>query len=96
MSEPAELPVEVARKPIRHALTAICDDPRKYWLLGNGTQTYALLTEAHAALNQLPIDEVRQTFVPDRRRYEAHCHDLKELERLRELGAEHDGQGGKE
>lgn len=96
MSEPAEPPIEVARKAIRHALDAICYDPRKYWLMGSGTQTYALLTEAHASLNQLPIEQVRETFVPDRRKYNAYCDELKEMERLQQLGTEHDRQGGKE
>jgi len=64
-------PLELAKSAIGHALFAICDDPRKYWLLGNGTETYARLTAAHAALNGVDVERVRASFQPNRAKYQA-------------------------
>jgi len=35
---------DLAKSAIHHVLNAIADDPRKYWLMGNGTGSWAKLT----------------------------------------------------
>jgi hypothetical protein len=71
-------------------LGAICDDPRKYWLLGDGTESWAQLTQAHAALHDIPVAKVRQDFQPNPVSYGQYCEQLKEeralLEYCREKG----------
>lgn len=57
-------PLNQAKRAIAHTLQAIADDPRKYDLMGLGTQSYALLTEAAATLWDQPVDDVRRRFIP--------------------------------
>ena len=47
---------------VAHVLKAIRDDGRKAYLMGHGTQTFALLTEAYAEANGLDPEEFRKTF----------------------------------
>lgn len=74
--------IAAAKSAIAHVLNAIADDPAKFWLMGAGTQSYALLTDAHAALTGTPEGEVRQRFRPEPRRYEAYCKEREERDRL--------------
>lgn len=55
--EPTKADIAVA-----HVLRAIRDDGRKAWLLGYGTQTFALLTEAYAEANGLDVEQHRREF----------------------------------
>jgi Lar family restriction alleviation protein len=57
-------PAAQAKKAIRHTLRNIAERPAVAWYLGHGTQTYALLTEAHATLNGITIEEVRKNWPP--------------------------------
>ena len=66
-----------ARALTRHALRAICDDPEKYWLLGNGTGTWHRLTVAHAVLYGQSVGKVEDDWVPDDRRYAAYMAERK-------------------
>lgn len=47
---------------VAHVLNAIRDDGRKAYLMGLGTQTFALLTEAYAEANDLPVQNFRDDF----------------------------------
>lgn len=78
--------VELAKIAIGWTLNAICDDPRKYWLLGNGTESYARLTAAHAALHGMDVDVVRKSFVPNTKAYGRFLVERNEAERMAERG----------
>jgi hypothetical protein len=86
--------LELARAAISHVLNAIAYDPRKYWLLGVGTESYAKLTTAGAALFDQPLEKVRESCRPDPTDYQAYLDQRKEEERLIEIGREHDTEGG--
>lgn len=47
------------KKAVAHTLRAISDDPRKYELMGLGTKTFSLLTEAQAASEGRNVADVR-------------------------------------
>jgi hypothetical protein len=47
---------------VAHVLNAIRDDGRKAYLIGLGTQTFTLLTEAYAEANGLDPEEFRKNF----------------------------------
>lgn len=47
---------------VAHVLRAIRDDGRKAYLMGLGTQTFALLTEAYAESNGLDPQQYRDEF----------------------------------
>lgn len=66
-SEPqmTELPAEKqAAKAIAHTLRNISERPGVAWYLGHGTQTYALLTEAHATLHGITMAEAQENWPP--------------------------------
>lgn len=74
--------LKLAKDAISHALNAICDDPRKFYLVGWGTGTYAKLTEALAALHGLDVETVRENFVPDKEPYDRYCQRIEAEEKL--------------
>lgn len=80
-SDPVDA-LALAKAAISHVLNAICDDPRKFYLMGWGTGSYAKLTEAHAALHGLPLEEIRKNFVPDEAPYKRYCERIQEEDRL--------------
>jgi hypothetical protein len=55
---------KIAKLAIHHVLNAIADDPRKYYLMGNGTESYAQLTAAAAIMWDIPVENVRKQFAP--------------------------------
>lgn len=60
-----ELPAEKqAAKAIAHTLRNISERPGVAWYLGHGTQTYALLTEAHATLHGITMEEAQENWPP--------------------------------
>lgn len=60
-----ELPAEKqAAKAIAHTLRNISERPGVAWYLGYGTQTYALLTEAHATLHGITMEEAQENWPP--------------------------------
>ena len=67
-----ELPAEKqAAKAIAHTLRNIAERPGVAWYLGHGTQTYALLTEAHATLHGITMAEAQENWPPaDQPRFE--------------------------
>lgn len=71
-----ELPAEKqAAKAIAHTLRNISERPGVAWYLGHGTQTYALLTEAHATLHGITMAEAKENWPPaDQPKY--NCEDL--------------------
>lgn len=61
----SELPAEKqAAKAIAHTLRNISERPGVAWYLGHGTQTYALLTEAHATLHGITMAEAQENWPP--------------------------------
>jgi hypothetical protein len=60
-----DLPAEKqAAKAIAHTLRNISERPGVAWYLGHGTQTYALLTEAHATLHGITMAEAQENWPP--------------------------------
>lgn len=51
-----------AETAVAHVLNAIRDDGRKAYLMGIGTQTFTLLTEAYAESNGLDPQKFREDF----------------------------------
>ena len=62
LSNPTEL--EQAGAAIAHVLSQIRDYPEVGWYLGDCTQTFHLLTEAHAAITKQPVAQVRELYYP--------------------------------
>lgn len=61
----SDLPAEKqAAKAIAHTLRRIAEHTTGAYHCGHGTQVFALLTEAQAALTGLSIAEIRETFSP--------------------------------
>ena len=61
----SDLPAEKqAAKAIAHTLRNISERPGVAWYLGHGTQTYALLTEAHATLQGITMEEAQENWPP--------------------------------
>lgn len=64
-----DLPAEKqAAKAIQHTLRNISERPGVAWYLGHGTQTYALLSEAHATLHGITMKEAQENWPPADRR----------------------------
>jgi Lar family restriction alleviation protein len=60
-----DIPAEKqAAKAIAHTLRNISERPGVAWYLGHGTQTYALLTEAHATLHGITMEEAQENWPP--------------------------------
>lgn len=76
MSETRE-PLDVAKDAIRHALVAIRDDPRKFYLTGPLTGTWEKLTDAAALLFGLEKAEVEKRFQPEPERYNRYCDEVE-------------------
>jgi hypothetical protein len=57
-------PEEQARRAIRHVLVRIRDDSSVGYYLGQASQSFALLTEAYAALTGRDAAEVCRTYAP--------------------------------
>jgi hypothetical protein len=82
-NEPEKVdPYELAKSAIHHVLNAICDDPRKFWLMGHGTGSYEKLTAAAAAIWDKPVEKVREDYQPNKEQYRVYCDRIKEEERL--------------
>ena len=61
----SDLPAEKqAAKAIAHTLRNISERPGVAWYLGHGTQTYALLTEAHATLCGITMEQAQENWPP--------------------------------
>jgi len=82
--------LKLCKAAISHIINAIVDDPRKYWLLGNGTGSWEKLTTAAAALWNQPAAKIRADFKPRTEEYHRYCaqrdQDEKLLEYCRENG----------
>jgi Lar family restriction alleviation protein len=60
-----DLPAEKqAAKAIQHTLARISEQPTVAYHCGYGTQTYALLTEAHATLHGITMEEAQENYPP--------------------------------
>lgn len=64
-------PEQQAAQALKHLLTRIRDDDRVYFLMGDGSQTFALVTEAYASLIDTDLVELRELVM--RRRPGAGC-----------------------
>ncbi|MEW6304396.1 MAG: hypothetical protein AB1705_13040 [Verrucomicrobiota bacterium] len=56
------------REAVWHTLQQIRDNPDVAWHLGEGTETFALLTQAAALLCDQPLDAIRELFLPKKTR----------------------------
>jgi hypothetical protein len=74
--------IKLAKEATRHALRAISDDPRKYWLLGPLTGTWDKLTAAHAALWEVDEEEVQSRFQPEEKSYKLYCEQIEAEQEL--------------
>lgn len=50
-----------AAKAMQHVLNRVAVDDRLYYLMGQGTQSFDLLTEAYATLTGREVEEIRAT-----------------------------------
>ena len=57
-----QAPLSQAKRAIAHTLNTISESKDKWELLGLGTQSFALLTEAAATLFDEPVEQVRKNF----------------------------------
>lgn len=73
---------ELAKAAISRVINAIAYDPRKYWLMGEGTESWAQLTTAAAAIWGIPVEQVRKDFAPDKEKYDSYCAQQEADERL--------------
>ncbi len=55
-----------AKKAILHVLRYIQENPKAAYLIGHGSKSWALLTEAAATLWCLPLEEVRENMKPEK------------------------------
>jgi hypothetical protein len=51
-----------AKRAISHTLNTICESKERWELMGLGTQSFSLLTEAAATLWGQSVEEVRKNF----------------------------------
>lgn len=82
--------LRLAKSAIMHVLSAIRDDPRKYWLMGAYTASWDKLTTAAAALWDEPMESVLNRFLPDPVDYEAYQRQKEYEGRLLRYCREHD------
>jgi UDP-2,3-diacylglucosamine pyrophosphatase LpxH len=59
-----------ANAAISHFLKVIAEDPEKFFLMGDGTESWAKLTDAASALWGIPVEEIRGDFRPSLSRCE--------------------------
>jgi hypothetical protein len=59
-----EIKIEKARKAIVHVLNRIRSDEKVRYYLGAGTESFEQLTGAYASLCDLPVDDVRNRYIP--------------------------------
>lgn len=69
--------LQMARQAIAHTLNTIARDPEWFWLMGEGTESYAQLTAAHAALHGRSVEDIRRTFRPNFNLYNQYCEERK-------------------
>lgn len=55
-------------RAIRHTLLRIREDATIGYVMGLGSQTFALLTEAYATATQTPVRQVREIYMPQNAR----------------------------
>ncbi len=73
---------EKCEEAILHVLRFLASDPRVYYWLGEGTQSYALLTEALAASSGLELSHIRKTFKPDKKAFAEFEEEKNQMEAL--------------
>lgn len=73
---------QACKDAVLHVLRVICDDPRKFYLMGDMTGAYEKLTLAAALVWGEPVDDIRKNFRPESREWERYCEERKTQERL--------------
>lgn len=58
-------PIEKAKRAISYMLGRVRENPVIGYEVGLGTKSFGLLTEAHAALQNKTVEEVRETYAPE-------------------------------
>ncbi len=77
-----EAKFELAKAAVCHVLNAIAEDPRKFWLMGDFTGSYDKLTAAAAAIWEMPVEEVRQSYRPADHEWRGYLEEKEAVERL--------------
>ena len=72
----------LAKQAVWHVIATVCDDPRKYWLLGEGTESWAKLTAAHAVMSDKPLQTIRDNCKPNQAAYAQYCAEREEEQQL--------------
>ncbi len=78
-------PENQAKKAMAHILQQVRDNPKFWDVMGLGTQSYALLTEAAATMFGEPVETVRKKFVC------RNCNEKSADEKLSEIRLEVEG-----
>lgn len=73
---------EACKAAVLHTLDALRNDPRKFWLMGDGTETFEKLTTAAALIYGKPQDEVKAAFRPRVDEWKRYCAALNEDRKL--------------
>jgi hypothetical protein len=74
----------LCREAIFHVLNAICSDPKKYYLMGQGTESWEKLTRAAACLLDKPLEDVRPRYRPGLIEYERYLVHMEKQDELLE------------
>jgi len=77
-----EAKIKPCNAAIHHVLDAIAYDPRKYWLMGELTESWARLTAAGAALWGKSVEEIKQEFQPDKAKFDRYCAEVEANDKL--------------
>jgi hypothetical protein len=56
--------LSLCQRAIDHVLVRIQENEKTRYYLGAGTESFARLTEAYAALHDEPVDDVRNQVIP--------------------------------
>lgn len=73
---------KLAKAAIYHVLNALANDPRKFWLMGDLTGSYEKLTLAHAAICRVKVSKIRETFRPDKEKWERYVEEKEHDDKL--------------
>lgn len=76
---------EACKSAVLHTLEALRTDSRKFWLMGEGTETFEKLTAAAALIYDEPQAKVKKFFRPHKGEYERYCAEIEENDRLLRL-----------
>lgn len=77
--------LRLAKAAIYRVLNVIANDPRKFWFMGDGTESYERLTAAASALENIPVEKIKADFRPKAADFERYCRHREIDERFLSL-----------